>query len=360
MTVPQTVRPWLVALAAAVAALSAVPDGRAERKTVVVRPTADARVESARPAANFGRARALGVQASPRARSYLRFDVADVEGTVVRATLRLFSRDRSDVGYSVRRAGPDWRERTITWKNAPSLGRVKKGSGAVRAGRWSSVDVTSFVGETSSVSLALVTGDRTRIRFRSREVARQYRPRLVLVVDVPPSGSPPPECFGGGDSAVLTPAADAYVSSSYPNRNFGSARTLRVRVGTETTPAWQTYLEFSPCTLAGPIASATLRLFVVDAARSGGSVYAVADSWAEATITWRNAPPLVGEPLAAVGRASLATWIDVELPADAFAAASVEPVLLALRSDVAAGGSAWYSSREGVRPPKLILTASPE
>jgi hypothetical protein len=67
----------------------------------VFTPVADARVTSATPNANFGRALRLSADASPCIRSFLRFEVTGLRSRVARASLRVFVDARSRRGFRV-------------------------------------------------------------------------------------------------------------------------------------------------------------------------------------------------------------------------------------------------------------------
>lgn len=140
-------------------------------------PVADARVDASRPRANFGRG-ALGVDAKPRVRSYLRFSVGVLTGTVTKATLRVYARGSSARGYAVRRvANKTWRERRITFANAPAIGETITFSGPVKRG-WKSVDVTPVVRGNGIYSFALASRSPVALALASRESGK--RPTLVI------------------------------------------------------------------------------------------------------------------------------------------------------------------------------------
>jgi PKD repeat protein len=154
---------------------------------------------------------------------------------------------------------------------------------------------------------------------------------------------------------AFAPAADSYVASGTPSGNYGTKGTLRAKFGGTTSETYRSYLRFSVSGLAGPVEDAKLRLYVSDPANNGGNVYTVADNtWSETGITWSNAPA-VGTLLADVGPAALGTWIEISLPANAFAAGNGE-YTLAVQSDKATDGTVWYASRETATAPQLVLT----
>jgi len=130
--------------------------------------------------ANYGGQRTLTVDARPVTRAYLRFDVDLKKGNVSRVNLLLFSRTRSRLGYHVHLVTESWRERRITYDNAPRLSSRFISSGRLRARAWKAVDVTSLVGdEDDEVNIALTTVAPAGIVFASRE-SGLIGPRLVV------------------------------------------------------------------------------------------------------------------------------------------------------------------------------------
>ena len=86
-----------------------------------VRAKADAFVSGTNMQRNFGRATDLRVDASPTFRAFIRFNVDVRSGNVQRVSLLLYSHSRSQRGYQVRIVEEPWRERRITFLNAPPL-----------------------------------------------------------------------------------------------------------------------------------------------------------------------------------------------------------------------------------------------
>lgn len=100
----------------------------------------------------------------------------------------------------------------------------------------------------------------------------------------------------------VTASADAYVSASDPNTNYGDGRVLRVR-----NDVVLTYLQFQvPTTPSGEeIVGATLRLNAMNGSGCalGVEVFSAGNApWGESTITWRDRPSTVG------GALDSATW----------------------------------------------------
>jgi hypothetical protein len=152
----------------------------------------DAYVSSAAARRNFGRARTLRIQGR-LTRGYLRFDLTRLDAAVAKATLRV--RSLSGRGRLIVRATSSrWAERTITFRNAPRLGR-RVGSARVRRGLLG-VGLTGVVSSGKVVSLAL-TSSGAPVRLGSRESG--FAPRLDLVL------RPPETLIAAGDIADCTP-----------------------------------------------------------------------------------------------------------------------------------------------------------
>jgi hypothetical protein len=143
------------------------------------RAKADAFVSEARRAKNFGDARDLRLDASPTLRAYVRFDTSLPSYEVEHVTLLVYSQVRSRVGFRVRAVTGPWRERGITFGNAPAAGGSFVASGRVRR-FWNAVDVTSLVTyDEKSLSLVLTTPSTQGLELASRETGL-HGPRLVV------------------------------------------------------------------------------------------------------------------------------------------------------------------------------------
>ncbi|HEX8939058.1 MAG TPA: DNRLRE domain-containing protein [Candidatus Limnocylindrales bacterium] len=158
-------------------ASSVAPNGQ----TVALAPAADAYVDASRPTQAFGSSAVLRTDGSPILRSYLRFDLSPVSGTVLKATLRVYANSSLPAGYQVSpEADTTWSESTLTYASAPPAGPVAGSSGPVSAG-WTSLDVTSLVdGDGSPVGLVLSSTSGTQLSLASRESANP--PQLVVTV----------------------------------------------------------------------------------------------------------------------------------------------------------------------------------
>lgn len=162
--------------------MQALPGAGFERgpRIRAIRPKADAYVSGVNRTQNFGRARELKVDSSPWMRSYVLFDVDLRSIDVQQVSLLLYSRTRSRAGYQIRLVSERWRERRITFANAPGASPRFVASGPLRAGAWKAVDVTSLVsGDERHISFALASASPKGADFASRETGL-HGPRLVV------------------------------------------------------------------------------------------------------------------------------------------------------------------------------------
>ena len=103
----------------------------------------------------------LRVDAAPSERTYIRFNVNVTSGDSQHVSLLVGSTTRSRAGYQVRLVEDAWRERAITFANAPVLSLDYVASGPLKARAWKAVDITMLTDEKSGgddyLSLALTT-----------------------------------------------------------------------------------------------------------------------------------------------------------------------------------------------------------
>jgi acid phosphatase type 7 len=129
---------------------------------------------------NYGTVTSLRADGSPLVRSYLRFNVQGLSGTITRVTLRIFSNTSSGVGYEVHNVTDNtWNELTVNHSNAPALDGVTATSGSFGTGTWTSVDITPLVTGNGSYNLALTTTSSTAFSLSSRE-SNANAPQLVI------------------------------------------------------------------------------------------------------------------------------------------------------------------------------------
>jgi cell division septation protein DedD len=141
---------------------------------------ADAYVNAGSPTTNYGSSTTLRADASPDLHSYLRFNVQGLNGTVTRATLRVFANTASSLGCIANGVSENtWTESTVNYNNAPSLGSALGSSGSFGAGAWISIDVTAYVIGNGTYNLALTTSSSTAVSLASRESGGNA-PQLII------------------------------------------------------------------------------------------------------------------------------------------------------------------------------------
>jgi myo-inositol-hexaphosphate 3-phosphohydrolase len=159
-------------------------------------PIHDARVVSSNPNSSYGAVTPLRVRsatADPAYRTYLKFDVADLNGgTVLGATLRLYCDDESVDGGMVHAVANDytvtaapWLESGLTWNNAPPLaGAALDLKGAVPLGTWVEFDVGAAVPGEGVYSFGMASNSANIAGYSSKEGA--HPPELVLDLQIAP------------------------------------------------------------------------------------------------------------------------------------------------------------------------------
>ena len=148
--------------------------------TFTFSPSADSYVNASSAATNYGTSTQFRVDGSPIVRSYLRFDVQGLSGTITRVTLRVYANSSSSLGYTVYAVSNNtWTESTITYDNAPLLGSSSGSSGKFNSAVWTTVDITSLVTGNGSLNIALATSSSTAVSLASRESGANA-PQLII------------------------------------------------------------------------------------------------------------------------------------------------------------------------------------
>jgi acid phosphatase type 7 len=171
--------------------VSPSPTARSLPGTVSIVPSADSYVDASAPASTHGSATTLRLDGSPLVRTFLRFAVTGITGSVTSASLRIYANSAQSTGFDVYRvADSTWSEGTISDASAPPFGVKLESSGRIAAGTWTSVDVTAAVTGNGTINLGLSTTNATAISLSSREGANP--PQLVIA-------------FTGTQSAAVVP-----------------------------------------------------------------------------------------------------------------------------------------------------------
>ncbi len=137
-------------------------------------------MDSSQPAVNTGSSTVLRVDGSPVLRTYLKFTVTGLSGTVASATLQVWANSTHSVGYDAYSVSDtSWTQGALTWNNAPALAANKTGSsGPVTGGTWTTVDVTVLVSGNGTICIALATASSTNLSMWSSEGT--HPPQLVV------------------------------------------------------------------------------------------------------------------------------------------------------------------------------------
>ncbi len=349
---------------------------------------ADAYVSAENATNNYGTAKFLRADASPSVRTFLRFDVEGIAGTVLTATLRMYAESNSSLGYTVAGVPDDtWDERTITYDNAPGIATaLPESSGPLVAAGWTSVNVTSFIRGNGPVDLALIPLGQTALRFSSRE-SGVTAPQLVIETDRPPvanqitvtetptaqatntvspaattlptrlaaeimASTPTPTAPVSGTIYFTIPTGDTYVSEQNPQGNYGSAKVLRV----DQSPFVRSYLKFSVVGLKGQVVRAVLRIYANSNSKTGFEVHSVADTWwSEKSVSFANAPSFASEATASSGPLTKDSWVEADVTPLILGNGPYSFVLIGVGPT-----SISLASREsGPNAPQLVITTNP-
>jgi hypothetical protein len=150
-------------------------------------------------------------------------------------------------------------------------------------------------------------------------------------------------------STTLNPVADSYVNQDAPSANYGNATQFRV----DGTPRVHSYLRFDLTALAGPVASATLRIYANSFSSVGYSTYQTGGGWSEPTIDYSNAPAR-GSWVGFSGAFKGGTWTSVDVTRAVKTGAYVDFELIPRNSTAIS-----LASRESANPPQLVVTLVP-
>jgi Calcineurin-like phosphoesterase len=257
--------------------------------TLTLTAVADSYVNDASPASNYGNSTAFRTDASPIQRSYLRFEVPTLSGSIASATLRVYANLSSSVGYTVHGTAGGWGETTINFNNAPAFGSSVGASGSFAANSWTEVNVTALVSAAGQHNFVMATVSTAATTFSSRTGA--FAPQLVInVVEGPlPSATPTATAtYTTSPTATYTPSTTptntdtptvTYTPSNTPT-NTPTALESPTTTPTETPTA--TYTPSNTAThTATPTLTLTPTLAPSATPNSGGSLtlIAVADSY---------------------------------------------------------------------------------
>jgi hypothetical protein len=145
--------------------------------------------------------------------------------------------------------------------------------------------------------------------------------------------------------------ADSYVrSGSYASQAFGSATSVHVDQDDGGTTK-RGYLRFTIKDV-GAITRARVRLFVTNGSASSFDAFRISSTtWAEATTTWNNAPPVDGPKIASVGSTTSGSWTEIDVTSIATANSVLSLALVGRSTD----GFAFASREASANRPQLVI-----
>ena len=156
-----------------------------------------------------------------------------------------------------------------------------------------------------------------------------------------------------GAAPVTTPGptpqvatADTYANSSSPTTTYATATALRL----DGDPLRRPYIMVPVGSGPGSVARARLRVHLQSKLTAGFSVYAVAPTWTEKTMTWNSAPQPSGAPVAS-GPVAAAGWVEIDVTSLIPPGSPTLSVALISTS----GTSVSVSSRETTNKPNLLV-----
>ncbi len=165
------------------ASFNLIPSAVSAQSTINI-PVVDGYVSASNPTTNYGTGTTLRVDASPRTVSYLRFNVAGLGGQKVnQALLKIYTNSASTQGLVAKSVSDDnWGETTLNYNNAPAMGSTLASSGAVSAGKWITLNVTSYITGSGMFSIGVTTPGSTAISLAAHESGSKA-PQLVVTID---------------------------------------------------------------------------------------------------------------------------------------------------------------------------------
>lgn len=200
----------------------AIVSGGGGSTTLSFQPIQDAYVKSSTPTSSFGSTATLRARksSSETMTSYLKFEVAGVNGPVQRATLRLYVTDASSDGgavYSVSNkyegTTTSWIESGLNWSNAPAIsGTALSSVGSVVAGAWIELEITPAIPGDGMYSFGLKNSASDAVYYGAKESTD--KPQLVIQMG---SSATATRSISDNDADGASPPAGFALRPNYPN-----------------------------------------------------------------------------------------------------------------------------------------------
>ena len=156
----------------------------------------------------------------------------------------------------------------------------------------------------------------------------------------------------------FSPAADTYIDSSAPNKNYGHNGTLYVNSSGPTGQTQESWLRFDVAGVSGVVTRARLRVFAYSGSVQGPALYGTGTNWSETGLTWANRLAKTTGELSRVGAVGDNTWVEYDVTAQVTANGSFGFALVPTSTD----GLLFYSRNNPccAKPaPQLVITWRP-
>ncbi|KKR76282.1 MAG: Peptidase M11 gametolysin [Candidatus Levybacteria bacterium GW2011_GWA2_40_8] len=156
--------------------------------TLRLTPTDDSYARSNQPTKNFGNSNVMWVDGSPKALAFIKFDLSSFSGKeVLNAKIRLkvanIRNAQSKGNFRVSSVKEEWSERTVNYKNMPTIVSKISSFGSVKKNQTVEIDVTSWVkqnlGKKATLSIEDLSADDASFRSKNATSASN-RPTLII------------------------------------------------------------------------------------------------------------------------------------------------------------------------------------